>query len=227
MCSSDLHVDVDVQHQTNLLTDLERLVTYFVTSFLHSCNPPLSSPDLSKITKRRLRLLPPPTTARTPLTCLRIAYAASLSHECITTNNVISKRDVYYLCRQLFPKETLVDTTLKCLASIVNVDRNDLNIVAAAKGFVAGRVVFVEESGCRVDVSMFGSQGCLIPARPDRMSDVSVDAIAVLVYVQFFLFHTFRRYYSKLIDVLTFYVVVFALLLGQKGLKRKPRFNPS
>lgn len=175
------------KQQESLLVDLERLVTYFISSFLYFCNP-VSDADVIAGSKKRLLLLPHPTTARTTITSMRIAYLASISHEATRANKLISKRDVYYLCRALFPKETIVDTALKSLAAIVNVERNELSIIAAVKGLVAGRISFVEESGCRVDVSMFGPQGCLIPARPERITDVVIDAIAVLVYVLFTLF---------------------------------------
>lgn len=225
MTSSNLYPQLE---KRELLNSLEDVVKHFVASMLHFCNPS-SREEVDANSRRRFHLLPPPSTARMPITALRIAYLASIAHGGIASRTLICKRDVYYMCSALFPKQTLVDSALSALGLVLNVDRNDLNIIAAAKGIVAGRVCFVEESGCRVDVGMFGSHGCLIPARPERMTHVEISASATLVYVFIVLFLSTNErimasssFFFLTVMMLCEYVVY---INTSKGLKRKLCFN--
>lgn len=114
---------------------------------------------------------------------LRIAYLASLAHSHVRQGKLLTKRDIYYMCRLLFSSPASVDRALDALSEGLQVPRNDLNIVAAPKGIVAGNIAFVDEDGHYLNVAMFGPDGCLIPPRPERMRDVVTDACAVVVYV--------------------------------------------
>lgn len=116
-------------------------------------------------------------------TALRMAYLCCLSHSAICSHTLFTKRDVYYMCRPLFRSPEAVDRGLTQLSSLLSVHRNDLNITAAPKGLVVGRVVYVDEFGNTVDVRMFGDAGCLIPARPERLMHIVVDARGIIVYV--------------------------------------------
>lgn len=120
---------------------------------------------------------------QSPLTVLRISYLASLSFTHLVQNRLITKRDIYYLSPLLFPNPAIVDRALNSLAKLLCVFRNDLNIVAAPKGLVAGQLNFIDESASHVDVAMFDTHPCIIPSRPERMLHLATDACAVVVYV--------------------------------------------
>lgn len=115
------------------------------------------------------------------MTSLRIAYLATVAHTNILEERILTKRDIYYICPQLFANPAFVDRALATLSVGLNIPRNDLNIVAAPKGIVSGCVAFVEEDGHEVNVAMFSSEGCLIPPRPERMQNVTTDACAIVV----------------------------------------------
>lgn len=126
---------------------------------------------------------------RSEMSSLRIAYLASVAHSNIIEGKLLTKRDIYYMARNLFPNPAAVDRALHALSVSVKVARNDLNIVAAAKGLVAGNIAFVDEDGHSVNVAMFGAGGCLVPCRPERMRDIKSDACAVVVCVWHMLRH--------------------------------------
>lgn len=164
-----------------LLAKLEQLVTHAAlqlkTTFLFNPSIHQHKPAL----RRCFHLF---DTYQTPLAALRLAYLASLSHLHIREDRLLTKRDVCYMCRSLFPNTLTVDRNLKTLSKLLKVSRNDLYIVAAPKGLVAGSIAYVDEMRDHVSVSMFGTDGCIIPPRPERMSRVNTSACAVVVYVQ-------------------------------------------
>lgn len=162
----------------DILESLELLTVFFVRAL---CTWKSGN---SKDRSCRVRLLPEPAPMCSLLSSLRVVYLAIHSHSCIQQNQVLTKRDVYYMCRSLFANVSRVDRALAILSSITGVQRNDMNIVAAPKGLVVGQVAFVDESANEINVSMFGVDGCLIPSRPERMLHVSSDASAIIVYAK-------------------------------------------
>ena len=166
--------------EQNLLTQLQDVVVFFVKTFLptESSQPQGASEERELIRKK---FLPPPFGYRTPLGALRVAYLASISHEHIRERRILTKRDLYYMCRPLFNTPTAVDRALSCLSNCTKVCRNDLNIVAAPKGLVAGPMSFTDEYNNYIDVGMFGIQGCLIPSRPERVRSIQTQATGILM----------------------------------------------
>lgn len=163
---------------------LHTLVLFFVHSFLSQTAPSSrTSTNGGRSRAKRIKLLPGPTTTRTTLSSLRIAYLAALARDAVLSNCLLTKRDVYYLCRALFPTMQVVDRTLASLERMLDVARNDLHVVAAPKGLVSGPVSFVDESSCAVNVAMFDADAVLVPMRPERMLTVVVNARAILVCV--------------------------------------------
>lgn len=164
------------QDTPSLVDGLQHLVLFFITAFLNS--PEAVLPNHAT---RKFKMLPTPSCPRQARTSLRIAFAASLALQNIIKRRLLTKRDLYYICRPLFRHMSHVDSTLAALASQMRCTRNDLRMVAAPKGIVYGRVLFVDEDGCSVNVFMFGVDGCLIPPRPECMRNVIVHADAILV----------------------------------------------
>lgn len=154
---------------------LEDTVTIFVTQMLDNFR------QHGRMDPSRLLHFPDPVGRRSAMSVVRITYLASITLACILENRVITKRDVYYMCRSLFCNTQTVDRALETLSLCTGVPRNDLNVVAAPKGIVFGEVRFVDELGFDINVGMFGLEGCLIPSRPERMSHIKVGAHSVLM----------------------------------------------
>lgn len=128
-------------------------------------------------------LLPPSFGYCRQETAVQIVYLAAITHGAMRSRRLVTKRDVYYMCRALFPNTGTVDRILCILERALGAQRNSLNVVAAPKGIVCGRIHFVDESGAAIDVGAFYTEGVLIPARPERLRCIDVRARAVLVYV--------------------------------------------
>lgn len=120
---------------------------------------------------------------RLTLIDLRKAYIASVSHNLLRSGLTITKRDVYYQCRLLFPNPEVVDNVLSLLGRLLSVCTNDLNIIPAPKGIVTGPLSYIDEHKNQVNVALFGPNGTLIPSRPERLEQLSTSAQLILVYV--------------------------------------------
>lgn len=169
--------------QHRCIQQLHTVVLFFIHSFLRHTTPGCHATTSSRGGAKRVKLLPDAGTTRTTLSSLRIAYLAALARDAIASNCLLTKRDVYYLCRALFPDMRTVDRTLASLERMLRIARNDLNVVAAPKGLVSGPVSFVDEASCAVNVALFDMDAVLIPPRPERMRNVVVNAQAIIVYV--------------------------------------------
>ncbi|KAI9149479.1 Meiotic recombination protein rec12 [Paramyrothecium foliicola] len=88
----------------------------------------------------------------------RILLILQLSHDALVSGTVLTKRHIYYQHQELFGKQQNVDDLVDDLALTLAVSRDDLNIVAAAKGVVSGPVAMVMRNGSRLD-----AQGTTIP----------------------------------------------------------------
>lgn len=114
---------------------------------------------------------------------LRTAYVASVAHALLRDRHTMTRRDLYYMSKVLFPSQPTAERTIASLARTVGAHPNDLNIVAAPKGIVAGPMSYVGESNAYVNVLLFGCEGSLIPSRPERLGRLSSTAKIILVYV--------------------------------------------
>lgn len=162
---------------TAVPTQLEEVIFCFARDFLIPATTDGETPRSAAARK----YFPGDTGKRTAMGALRVAYLASLAHSHILQGTLLTKRDIYYMCRALFSSPASVDRALAALSEGLQVPRNELNIVAAPKGIVTGSVAFVDEAGHAVNVDMFGPDGCLIPPRPERIREVVTDACAVVV----------------------------------------------
>ncbi|RMY74342.1 hypothetical protein D0863_03304 [Hortaea werneckii] len=85
------------------------------------------------------------------------------------------KRDIYYRDVALFGKQAIVDRYVDDLAFTFNVPRSALNVAAAAKGLLVGKINFCRRDGSSVDCGT-DRDGMLIP---DLKHILSVDMKAV------------------------------------------------
>ncbi|KAI0996799.1 hypothetical protein K3495_g11384 [Podosphaera aphanis] len=103
-----------------------------------------------------------------------------LSHEALVTGIVTTKRDIYYHDPKLFVKQSVVDRLVDDIAYTFGVGRDALNVVAAAKGLVAGFFTVTQKCSTVIDYSL-APEGILVP-NCQRSQDISIrDAHWVLV----------------------------------------------
>ncbi|KAL7934022.1 DNA topoisomerase IV, alpha subunit [Trichoderma chlorosporum] len=68
----------------------------------------------------------------------RILLILQLAHDALVSGTVLTKRHIFYQHQGLFVKQRTVDDLVDNLASALNVQRDDLNIVASSKGVFSG-----------------------------------------------------------------------------------------
>ncbi|RKF57372.1 Meiotic recombination protein rec12 [Erysiphe neolycopersici] len=76
-----------------------------------------------------------------------------LSHEALVTGIITTKRDIYYREPELFKHQTVVDRYLNDIAHTLGVERHALNVVAAAKGLIAGSFTMTQYDCSLIDCS--------------------------------------------------------------------------
>ncbi|KAK4082872.1 uncharacterized protein Triagg1_1762 [Trichoderma aggressivum f. europaeum] len=68
----------------------------------------------------------------------RILLILQLAHDALVSGTVLTKRHIFYQHQGLFVRQRTVDELVDSLASALNVQRDDLNIVASSKGVFSG-----------------------------------------------------------------------------------------
>jgi meiotic recombination protein SPO11 len=86
----------------------------------------------------------------------------SLVHEVTTKGIHVTKRDLFYTDVKLFKKQEESDAVLDDAACMIGCPRSCLNVVAADKGLVVGRLQF-REDGDLIDCTRMGVTGKAIP----------------------------------------------------------------
>ncbi|KAK4250303.1 Spo11/DNA topoisomerase VI subunit A [Corynascus novoguineensis] len=87
-----------------------------------------------------------------------------MSHEALLTGNLITKRNIYYQNPDLFKSQNAVDDMVDNLAFTLRVGREDLNIVATAKGLVSGPVDLMLRDGSIHSCDSATDTGLLLPS---------------------------------------------------------------
>ncbi|PMD12317.1 DNA topoisomerase IV, alpha subunit [Hyaloscypha hepaticicola] len=103
-----------------------------------------------------------------------------LSHEALVTGTVTTKRDIYYRDPELFMRQAVVDRYIDDIAYTFGVGRDALNVVAAAKGLVAGSFSIKRKEDSIIDYSI-ESEGILIPGVKEIESIWMFDVRWILV----------------------------------------------
>ncbi|KAL2067544.1 hypothetical protein VTL71DRAFT_1969 [Oculimacula yallundae] len=103
-----------------------------------------------------------------------------LSHEALVTGIVTTKRDIYYREPELFTKQAVVDRYVDDIAHTFGVGRDALNIVAAAKGLVAGSFRLTRTDTSIIDATV-EPEGVLIPNPHEIESIQFLDVRWILV----------------------------------------------
>ncbi|XXH00861.1 hypothetical protein Hte_007212 [Hypoxylon texense] len=85
-----------------------------------------------------------------------------MCHEALVSGYITTKRNIYYQYPDLFGSQQYVDRLVDDIAFTFGVGRNALNIVAASKGLVAGKVLLTLGNDIILDCSSNSSVGIWI-----------------------------------------------------------------
>ncbi|XP_051147769.1 DNA topoisomerase 6 subunit A [Andrographis paniculata] len=103
-----------------------------------------------------------------------------LIHQLCLKNIHVTKRDLFYTDVKLFQDQTQSDAILDDVSCILGCTRSSLNVVAAEKGVVVGRLMF-SDNGDMIDCTKMGMGGKAIPPNIDRVGDMQSDALFILL----------------------------------------------
>ncbi|KAI5802147.1 Spo11/DNA topoisomerase VI subunit A [Pyronema domesticum] len=143
----------------NLLTAIETILSNFHTHLL-SPSEPLALPIPSRSSRNRTFTLQSPTS-----TFNLSVYISLLStiHHLLSTNSVVTKRDIYYRNPSFYRSQTTVDHAIDDIAFYLKVPRHQLNVIAASKGLVKGGIALVTNGNrVRCGTATLIPPGCMI-----------------------------------------------------------------
>ncbi|EYU38506.1 hypothetical protein MIMGU_mgv1a022088mg [Erythranthe guttata] len=103
-----------------------------------------------------------------------------LIHQLCLKNIHVTKRDLFYTDVKLFQDQSHSDAILDDVSCILGCTRSSLNVVAAEKGVVVGRLIF-SDNGDMIDCTKMGMGGKAIPPNIDRVGDMQSDALFILL----------------------------------------------
>ncbi|KAI9863699.1 MAG: hypothetical protein M1813_003722 [Trichoglossum hirsutum] len=106
---------------------------------------------------------------RTPREARKFAVLVrilQLVHEALISDIITTKRDIYYKDPALFLKQAVVDRYVDDIACTFGVERDCLNVVAAAKGLVAGALSIRRKDGSILSYAL-ENEGALVPSVKD------------------------------------------------------------
>ena len=140
------------------------------TTYDYETETNLSNP--SKVVKISFKSL---KTSKTFVIMLRIL---DLIHILLQHNLYTTKRDLYYMDTALFQSQTSSDSAIENLASMFQIPRSYLNVVATEKGLVFGDVSWQEPNHPLVSSlhPSFSSTGRLLPSNPEDLQNLTTQA---------------------------------------------------
>ncbi|PSS35007.1 DNA topoisomerase 6 subunit A like [Actinidia chinensis var. chinensis] len=137
-------------------------------------------PELDRIVLKDKSSLRPYSSVATVRKATVTARILQLIHQLCLKNIHVTKRDLFYTDVKLFQDQTQSDSVLDDVSCILGCTRSSLNVVAAEKGVVVGRLIF-SDNGDLIDCTKMGMGGKAIPPNIDRVGDMSSDALFILL----------------------------------------------
>lgn len=125
---------------------------------------------------KKRRFLSMQTAKKFSMTARVLAIVSELLRQDIHA----TKREVYYNDVNLFDDQNESDKILEDVATLLQIERNSLNVVASAKGSVVGRLTF-QEGGDEINCRKMGNGGKSITPMIDTISNIESDAEFILV----------------------------------------------
>ncbi|GAB2226926.1 hypothetical protein Droror1_Dr00008724 [Drosera rotundifolia] len=108
------------------------------------------------------------------------ARILALVHQLCMKGIHVTKRDLFYTDVKLFGDQTQSDNVIDDVSCLLGCTRSSLNVVAAEKGVVVGRLIFTD-NGDEIDCTRMGIGGKAIPPNIDRVGEVRSDALFILL----------------------------------------------
>ncbi|CAB4398442.1 unnamed protein product [Rhizophagus irregularis] len=102
-------------------------------------------------------------STKNPKTFVIMIRILDICHELLIQNVTATKRDIYYKDVKLFGNSQTVDLVIDELACFFQIPRSCLNVIASAKGLVAGSLKIIQKDRSILDCSKTSCQGTLIP----------------------------------------------------------------
>ncbi|KAH9735539.1 DNA topoisomerase 6 subunit A [Citrus sinensis] len=137
-------------------------------------------PELDRIVLKDKTTLRPFASLSTVRKSTITVKILSLIHQLCLRNIHVTKRDLFYTDVKLFQDQTQSDAVLDDVACILGCTRSSLNVIAAEKGVVVGRLIF-SDNGDMIDCTKMGMGGKAIPPNIDRVGDMQSDAMFILL----------------------------------------------
>lgn len=137
-------------------------------------------PELDRIVlKDKISLRPYANVATVRKTTITTRIL-QLIHQLCLKNIHVTKRDLFYTDVKLFQDQSQSDAVLDDVSCMLGCTRSSLNVVAAEKGVVVGRLIF-SDNGDMIDCTKMGVGGKAIPPNIDRVGDMQSDALFILL----------------------------------------------
>ncbi|KAL3586054.1 hypothetical protein D5086_012921 [Populus alba] len=176
---------------TSVQSEIEALTISIVQSILSgkgfSFNVPsraatnqLYVPELDRIVLKDKNTLRPFANISSVRKCTITARILSLIHQLSLKGIHVTKRDLFYTDVKLFQDQTQSDAVLDDVSCMLGCTRSSLNVIAAEKGVVVGRLIF-SDNGDMIDCTKMGMGGKAIPPNIDRVGDMQSDALFILL----------------------------------------------
>ncbi|XP_052203725.1 DNA topoisomerase 6 subunit A [Diospyros lotus] len=137
-------------------------------------------PELDRIVLKDKSSLRPYASVATVRKTTITARILQLVHQLCLKSIHVTKRDLFYTDVKLFQDQTQSDAVLDDVSCILGCTRSSLNVIAAEKGVVVGRLIF-SDNGDMIDCTKMGMGGKAIPPNIDRVGDMQSDAVFILL----------------------------------------------
>ncbi|RDX66890.1 DNA topoisomerase 6 subunit A [Mucuna pruriens] len=137
-------------------------------------------PELDRIVLKDKSSLRPFANISTVRKSAITARILQLIHQLCLKGIHVTKRDLFYTDVKLFQDQIQSDAVLDDVSCMLGCTRSSLNVVAAEKGVVVGRLIF-SDNGDMIDCTKMGMGGKAIPPNIDRVGDMQSDALFILL----------------------------------------------
>nr|CAB3266536.1 meiotic recombination protein SPO11 [Phallusia mammillata] len=104
-------------------------------------------------------------------------------YKLLQTDQVATKRDLYYEEPQLFKKQTVLDQLVDEIACLLEVPRRWLNVVATSKGCLVGDLTFSGPDAEQVDCSQ-STNGVMVPTLVDLVDNFESKTARFILVVE-------------------------------------------
>ncbi|MCJ1354521.1 MAG: hypothetical protein MMC33_004510 [Icmadophila ericetorum] len=162
---------------TTLVENLQRKEPLSISINTRRQDPGTAAPT---VISRQLTF--PGPSPEVALRFTRILRILEFVHEALVTGTIITKREVYYRDPALFVHQGTVDRCIDDLAFTFGVRRAALNVVAAAKGLIAGTFTITRTDRTILDYAS-EAEGLLVP-NVDDIASIDLTNVSWILVIE-------------------------------------------